>query len=55
MEILGELQAKDTMENQAITIKTNEIQVEEPQTELLDQCLDDDCRDRNCLITDHHD
>ena len=55
MEILGELQAKDTMENQAITIKTNEIQVEEPQTELLDQCRDDDCRDRNCLITDHHD
>ena len=53
MEILGELQAKDRMENQA-TIKTNEI-VEEPQTELVDQCRDDDCRDRNCLITDHHD
>ena len=52
MEILGDLHAKDRMENQTI-IKTNEI-VEEPQTELLDQCRDD-CRDRNCLITDHHD
>ena len=54
MEILGDLQAKDSMENQATTIKTNEI-VEEPQTELLEQCLDDDCHDRNCLITNHHD
>ena len=53
MEILGDLHAKDRMENQTI-IKTNEI-VEEPQTELVDQCRDDDCRDRNCLITDHHD
>ena len=86
MEILGELQANDRMENQATT-KTNEIG-EEAQTELLDQCTEvrfatnlsggfttiavinpperkvakhisvqcpDDCRDRNCLITDHHD
>ena len=52
MEILGELQANDRIENQ-FTIKTKEI-VEEPQTELLDQCRDD-CRDRNCLIIDHHD
>ena len=37
--------------NNQATIKTIEI-VEEPQT---DQCHDDDCRDRNCLITDHHD
>ena len=54
MEILGELQANDMdrIENQA-TIKINEI-VEEPQTELLDQCRDD-CRDRNCLVTNSHD
>ena len=52
MEILGELQDNDRMENQA-TIKTNEI-VEEPQTELLDQCHED-CRDRNCLVTNSHD
>ena len=54
MEILGDLQAKDRVENQATTIQTNEIE-EEPQNELLDQCRDEDCRDRNCLITDHHD
>ena len=52
MEILGELQVNDRIENQA-TIKTNEI-VEEPQTELLDQCRDD-CHDRNCLVTNSHD